>query len=140
MSHQAQHSSKEWQTLQFAPLWVFSAVAGADEEISKTEMGALAKELAEAPLFKDSLARELLMSVGSDLDHVMRDYVADSRDVVGGLRQVAKILKRRDRDHAEAFTGAMMLIGQNIAEASGDQHNPGKVALALVSMALRDAS
>jgi hypothetical protein len=42
-------TSEEWQSLQYSPLWVFSAVAGADGEIDELELHALVKEVEEAP-------------------------------------------------------------------------------------------
>ena len=92
MSTQASFTSEEWRTLQFAPLWIFSLVAGADGSIDKKEIAALAKELQEAVLFKEPLARDVLLSVATNFADVMSQYQADSRNAVTGLRDVADLI------------------------------------------------
>jgi hypothetical protein len=120
MSTQASFTSEEWCTLQFAPLWTFTAVAGADRKIDEKEIQALAKELQEAILFKEPLVRDVLLSVASDFSNVMLRYKKDSRDTIGGLREAASILDRKATpQQARNFKGAMLLIGRNVAEASG---------------------
>ena len=41
MAFKEKYSSEEWKKLQFALLWVFDAVAGADNKIDKKEKHAL---------------------------------------------------------------------------------------------------
>jgi hypothetical protein len=114
------YTAEEWQTLRFAPLWVFTAVAGMDSNIEVEEVAALAKEVAEAPLFKEPLVKEVLMSVGASFGDVLPAYHADSRDVLRGLKDVADILERRATpEQARAFKSSMLLIGRNVAESSG---------------------
>nr|NIP22870.1 hypothetical protein [Phycisphaerae bacterium]NIW46342.1 hypothetical protein [Gammaproteobacteria bacterium]NIW97224.1 hypothetical protein [Phycisphaerae bacterium]NIX26685.1 hypothetical protein [Phycisphaerae bacterium] len=60
MSKQTSFSPKQWLSLQFAPLWVFLAVAGADGAIDKRELKALLLELDEALLYRDPLTNEIL--------------------------------------------------------------------------------
>ncbi len=139
------YSMDEWRTLQFAPLWVFTAISAADKKVSKKEVTALAKEIAEAHLYKEPLVQEVLGSVGSDFENVFRQYQADSRDVMRGLGDVADLLESKaEADQAKNFKMAMLLMGRNIAEASskglfgkkkmGDNE---KAALVLVAAALR---
>jgi len=46
--------------------------------------------------------------------------MADSRDVLGGLHEVAEVLQNNSTDdQAQAFKGSMLVIGRKIAEASG---------------------
>ena len=143
MSTQASYTAQEWRTLQFAPLWAFTAVAGADRNIDQEEMMALAKELAEAPLYKDPLTREVLMSVGANLQAIMTAYRDDSRDVLTGLSDVADVLDRKaDADEAQAFKQSMLLIVKNVAEASGAKwgdkfSNEEKAAAVLIAQAMR---
>lgn len=113
-------TTDEWRTLQFAPLWVLTAVGSADGKVDQQEIGALAKELAEWLQFKDSLVQELLLSVGQELQSLMRLYAADTRNVFTGLQQVADLLDRKaTAEQAKAVKGSLLLIGRNIAEASG---------------------
>jgi hypothetical protein len=145
---QAAFTKEEWRTLQFAPLWTFTAVAGADREIDDKEMAALAKELAEAPLYKDPLVREVLSTIVNNLAQIMREYAADSRDVLGGLGEVADLLDRKvAAEEAQSFKRAMLFIGHNIAEASGGglfgrgekTSDEEKAALVIVAASLRIA-
>jgi hypothetical protein len=106
--------------LQFTPLWTFSAIAGAESGIDDKEKAALAKELAEAPLFKEALVREVLLALAGDLANQLRAYGADTRDVLKGLGDMADVLDRRATpEEAKNFKNAMLLIGRNIAQSSG---------------------
>jgi hypothetical protein len=82
----------EWQTILFTPLWAFHSVATVDGKIDKREVEALARELAEARLFRDELAREVLTALGTGLQSIMPAFVADTRGIVDGLQQAAGIL------------------------------------------------
>ena len=120
MSTQASFTSTEWLTLQFAPLWIFSAVAAADRNIDKKEIEALAKELQEAILYKEPLVRDVLVSVATDFSNIMSQYKTDPRNVTTGLQDVADLLdKKVTPQQAQNFKKAMLLIGRNVAEASG---------------------
>jgi hypothetical protein len=118
---QANFTSADWETLQFAPLWTFSATAGADANIDENEKAALLKELGDAPLFKEQLVREVLFSIGENLADVLTRYGNDSRSIDRGLSQVADILERDVPQQAEAFKRTMVGIGIEIAKASGPQ-------------------
>ena len=140
------YTVEEWRTLQFAPLWVFAAVAGADRKIDEKEAGALAKELSEWARFKEPLVQEVLLSVVNDIANVTPQYHTDSRDVMAGLQDVADLLDRKaTQEQVKNFKGAMLPIGQNIAQASGGGvfgigdkvSSEEKTALALIMMALR---
>ena len=140
------YTMEEWRTLQFAPIWVFTAVASADRKIDEKEAGALAKELSEWAQFKEPLVQEVLLSVVNDVANVMAQYHTDSRGVMAGLKDVADLLDRKaTQEQAKKFKGAMLLIGNNIAQASGGGifgtgdkiSTEEKSALALIMMALR---
>jgi len=143
MATRDRFTTEEWQTLQFAPLWVFTAVAGIDNIIDREEAGALAKELSEAIRYKNPLAREVMSSVGADLQGVMQAYTADGRELLSGLGQVADLLDEKAPDQAEDFKKSMMMVGLNVARASGGGvfrdpvSNEEKVALAAVFKAMR---
>jgi uncharacterized protein YegL len=146
MSTRAAFTTDEWRTLQFAPLWIFSAVASVDGKIDNKALEALAKELQEAPLFKEELVRDVLFSVATDLANVMQRYSVDKRDIAAGLNDVADVLDRKAAPlQAHNFKGAMILIGRNIAEATtrrllglGDKISENKMAaLALIAIVLR---
>lgn len=140
------YTTSEWRTLQFCPLWVFAAVAGADKKIDDKEAGALAKELSEWAQFNEPLAQEVLLSLGTDLSNMMPLFNQDARDVMAGFRDVADLLDRKaTAQQSKGFKGAMLLIGRNIAQSSGGgmfgtgdkMSTDEKNALALIMITLR---
>jgi hypothetical protein len=99
---------------------MFTAVAGIDSQIDEKEMQGLAKELSEAMLYKEPLAKEVFASVASDFGTVMSAYAADPRDVLKGLSDVADLLDRKGTaEQAKGFKGSVLVLGRNIAESSG---------------------
>jgi len=111
---------QEWETLQFSPFWVFGAVAGADQDIDEKEVEALTKEITDALRFTEPLVREILMSVMVDFADIMEQFKRDSRDLVTGIQDVASVLDRKATlEQAKGFKGALLLIGTNVAKASG---------------------
>jgi uncharacterized protein YegL len=120
MSGPSLFNAVETRTLQFTPLWVFFAIAAADGKVDAKEVDVFVKELSDAHLFKERLARELLMTVRDDFANVWAAFGADSRNVVTGLTQVADLLDRKVPPQvAYNFKAAMLMIGFNVAEATG---------------------
>jgi len=112
-------TSQEWQTLEFAPLWVFTAVAGADN-INNKETQALTKELHEAYLYKEPLVRDILKSVADNFNKLMPIFQQDKREIYTGLKEAAKILAIKvTSEQALNFKKDMLLIAQVVAKASG---------------------
>lgn len=119
MLYRNQFTAHEWATLQFAPLWVFTMVAAIDGRLEHKEMSALAKELAEAPLFRNPLAREVLLSVRDNFASVWEAYRRDSRSAIEGLRDVRTILENKvDSQTANGFCRALIFIGHQVIESS----------------------
>jgi hypothetical protein len=133
----------EWQTILFTPLWAFHSVATVDGKIDKREVEALARELAEARLFRDELAREVLTALGTGLQSIMPAFVADTRGIVDGLQQAAGILDSKlPPGAADGFKRAVMLIAGNVARADGPvwgdkASKEEKTAIFVVAVALR---
>ena len=61
-----QFETVEWQTLKYAPLWVFAAVASADATIDENEMAALAGEVEGGDLYREPLVREVFRDMQRD--------------------------------------------------------------------------
>lgn len=133
----------EWQTVLFTPLWAFSAIAGSDKQIRPKEAEALAKELAEAALYKDEFTREVLTAVASDPATIMPAYGADRRSIVDGLREAADILGAKlPAGGADHFKNAILLLCMNVANADGPMFGDKvskeeKSAMVLVATMLR---
>ena len=113
-------ASREWQTLQYAPLWVFSAVADVDGKVDDQEWSALFKEIAEASLYQVPLIRDVFTSISEDVNNILKRYGADSRDVSDGLRDVVEILDSKvSLEESVSFKHALIFLGVKIANASG---------------------
>jgi hypothetical protein len=96
-------TESEWRLLMFAPLWVFSGVAKADNEIDEDEMAALAQEVEDAEEYAEPLVREVFRSLRED-DAVLQAYKTDDRDMDQGLAEVADLPQRKAQpEHAEAL-------------------------------------
>ena len=67
MTYRAMFTDQEWQTLQFMPLWAFTAVAAADGKIDDNETKALIKSLSEGVLLKGALPREVFTSIAAEI-------------------------------------------------------------------------
>jgi hypothetical protein len=141
-----QFTAEEWSTLEFAPLWAFAGVAAIDNEIDDNEKAALGQELAEWALYKEPLVQEVFLSVGQNLATALPAFIADSRDLLVGLKDVADLLDRKATpDQAHKFKGALILLARKVGEASGDTGPAGdenvsdqeKMAIVMIGTALR---
>lgn len=123
MSTQTSFTSEEWQTLQRAPLWVLTVVGGSDRKVDKKELEAFVKEIQEASLYKGGLVREVLMSLVSGFNEIFKDFAAilgSQPDLLASLGEIADIIESKATpDEAQNFKGAMLLLGNKIAHASG---------------------
>ena len=109
----------EWATLEFLPLWVFTGVAGIDGNIDHDETKALARELVQAALYADPLARQVLTSVSTDLQEKLDAFAADPRSGPTGMQEATAVLDARlSRAEAKSFKTAMLHLGKIVAEAS----------------------
>lgn len=111
-------TTSEWQTLQFAPLWAFSLVAGVDGKIEFKEFKAFAEEIGDASSYKSPLVRNVLSSIGSDFAATAEAYFADTRKIDVGLTEVADLLSTKvDHDEAVMFKAAIVMLAVKVAKA-----------------------
>jgi len=119
MSYRKQFTTDEWETLQFAPLWVFTMVASVDGKVEKKEIAALAKELSEGLLYKSDLAKEVFLSVAMNFSTIWPAYQRDSRDVVVGLHQAGELVDEKlNATDAERFKRALIFMGKKILDST----------------------
>lgn len=143
MASRDSYTEEEWQLLQFAPLWTFSAVAGVDKKIDEKEREAFAKELAEGHLYKEQLVREVMTSLNEALGGLLVKYGEDTRTIDVGLSDVADLLDQKaDAEEANNFKKSMISVGIEVAKASGGlfgnkMSEEENSALAVVAVKLR---
>lgn len=142
MAYRNSFTYSEWQTLLFAPLWSFNAVAAIDGKVDDKEAEALAKEVAEASLYKNPLAEEVLTDLGASFASVFSAYRVDNRSVLDGLKEAAQLVDFKTMpDIALGFKKAIIGIGVQVANASGGvfgskMSEDEKKALVLVAVTL----
>lgn len=119
MTYRALFTDQEWQTIQFMPLWAFTAVAASDGKIDDQETKALIKSLSEGVLLKGALPREVFVSIATDFGTILPAYKADARMAYPGLAEGASLLTRAEPDQAAMFKFAVMAAAKDAAEASG---------------------
>jgi hypothetical protein len=119
MSVRTQFTDAEWRTLQKTPIWAFLITASADNKVDDKEVKAFSKELAEACLYKDELAREVFSSLVTDFSEVFPSCMLAPQEALSCLRDAGQLVDTKGGDHAERFKGAVLTICKNVAEASG---------------------
>lgn len=112
----------EWYTLQYTVFWIFFPIAVADgkKKPNDKEIAILLKEINEASLYKEPLSREVLESIRANFQPVFQSWVADSRAVDVGLKDMANLLDRKATpQQIYNFKRDMLVIGYNVVETAG---------------------
>jgi len=116
MSEQSRFTPDEWQTLQFAPFWIFSAVLGSYRNYDPLDHAAFSRSLQTAAASPGRLVREVLDSVATEHDRISESFAADDRTIGRGLCAVATVLNRAPRDEAELFKEMLISgVGAGVA-------------------------
>ena len=113
-------TAEDWRTLEFAPFWVFSALAGTYRNFDPVEFEAFSRALDQAAYARGRLSQRLVAAVRADLRELRRRYEGDDRTIAGGLCGVAEVLATVPV--AEAQLVKEMLIdhlGRSFATARG---------------------
>ena len=120
MSQQDRFTPGEWRTLQFAPLWMFSAVIGAYGHFDQREYRAFVQTLELATTAPGQLTREVLGLVAAAPGRLTQAYGTDERSIGVGLSQVAAVLEKAPPDEAVMFKAMLVSgIGAGVARARG---------------------
>ncbi len=113
-----QYDEGEWRTLLFSALWVFDAVAGADEKIDSKEETAFLETL--SAFNPTPLVDKIQSDLHANIDRLKKEFEADPRDVSKGLTEVEALLARYpNREHAAETRRALVSLATKVAEASG---------------------
>jgi len=121
-------------------------VAAIDNTIDDNEKATLSQELAAWALYKEPLVQEVFLSVNQNLATTLPAFVADSRDLLAGMKDVADLLESKvTPEQAHNFKGALILLARKIGEASGGSFVAGDenvseqemMAVVMIGTALR---
>jgi hypothetical protein len=115
------------QALIFAPLWVYTAVAGADGPPEPSQFKRFLEELdtAEARVAGSPDARAAVASLRSNIDVAFEAFQADGDDPRRGLKRVKGVAKRLPADEAGALMRWLMDLAVRVGGArhlAGEAH------------------
>ena len=120
MNEESGFTADEWQTLQFAPFWIFSALLGTYRNFDPLEYEAFSRSLEEAGSAPGQLSRDVVGSLVAEQHRVTQMYQADRRSIGRGLCAVATILRKAPAGEADMFKDMLIShIGVGVAMARG---------------------
>jgi len=121
-------SPDEWEIIKRAPLLVFYYVANADENIEMNEVEQLIKQFDQPDRYESAVfthvvaeimanAKELAATVGAILSGK-----AEAKSQIVAVQEIVDT--KLQPEDATAFKEALLLLGMDIAAATGDQELP----------------
>lgn len=116
----------EWEALIFAPLWVYTAVAGAEGPPETSQFRRLTQELDDAHVrFGGSgAAGTTVETLRGNLDALWAAYHAGGVDPQRGLKRTRGVLKRVPEGEGQAFVQWLVELAVRIGES---RHTVGQV-------------
>jgi hypothetical protein len=112
-------SVKDQRRLVYAPLWVYRAVANAEDPAGTAQFRILVERLeASAGALGQSLAGHAFAALRENLDLLWGAFQGDSRGPKHGLREVAGLLKRLPPTEAQTIRIALVELADAVADAS----------------------
>lgn len=112
-------TQRDWATLQTAPLWVLTAVAGRQSKFDPLELAAFWRIIDATAAGSEGLTRMALDALSSNFSTQLALYERNEQSVVAGLWDVMSILNRQDPLVSRPFTAALLEIGEGIGRARG---------------------
>lgn len=120
MSFRQEFNDQEWAALQYSFLWVFQAVAGADNNIDKKEKAAFEYVVSNPDKIPCELAVEVLKSMQEEGNSIFEMSKEDLRDTKDGLNYTTELLESKmERNEIISYKKALMAFGVVIGKASG---------------------
>lgn len=122
MDLQSLYKRTEWITLQFAVMWIFHSVAGADGVIDKKEQQSLKQLATKSKKFKNHLIKELFESMGDNIGNIFRQSMSDPRGPKKGLAEAIKLIESTlPKEDCIDFKKHLITIGFFVANTSGEK-------------------
>ncbi len=112
-------SVEDQRRLVYAPLWVFRAVANAEEPAGTAQFRILVERLdVSAGDLGRSLAGHAFTALHDNIDVLWGAFQGDSRQPKQGLREVARLLERLTPSEAQTIRLALVELADAVADAS----------------------
>ena len=110
---------EDQRRLVYAPLWVFHAVANAEEPAGTAQFRTLVERLERTEGSRvQSLADQAFTVLRDGLDVLWSAFQSDHRGPERGLREVADLLDRQPPTERQTFQTALVDLADAIADAS----------------------
>jgi hypothetical protein len=121
MKYKDYFDEDEWRTIQFALMWVFRGVAGADGKIDKEEQIALNRVVKSHGNFDNAFIKEVFKTLEVNPGIIFRQSINDHRDYRKGLDEVATILDSKvSLEIGLLFKKVLTAAGIFVANSSGE--------------------
>ena len=115
-----QFSSDEWNLIVQAPYLVFLTVAAADGKIDEKEIKGLAEVLTKAKKQPGLLIQKILEDSAADAQSIINSIIHSGQNTIDTLQKIQQAVDAKlSNEDATVFKVSLMLIAQQIAEASG---------------------
>jgi hypothetical protein len=112
-------TAEQRTTLEFAPLWVLSIVAGRYRGFDAFTVAAFEATL-DTAASSHGLTRDVAVSARGHLPELVEAYGQDPRSIVTGLLEVERLLARLPEEEAETFRSMLVdTVGMGVARARG---------------------
>ena len=111
--------SDDRRTLQFAPLWVLSALAGTYSRFDPEELDAFWDVLVGVALRTPEPARSILTSTTENRAGLLLDFQLDGRPVVSGLNDAVALLDAMGPPSGPDYRSALLRIAAAVARSRG---------------------
>jgi len=108
----------DWRSIQFAPIWILEAIAGADKKVDEKERAAFQATLTAA---SESLLTQFVFAQFLEMQSSLEtERSRDKRDAWRGLAEVEALLGRYPNvEQANVFRKTLVGLAEKIASASG---------------------
>lgn len=114
-------SAEEWTALKLLALQFVGFVVLADGEIDDEEFTALNELIRDAPFYRDTLHRDLMLDLAQDRDlmKLLKEALARNTTIRGAPANKAILRKKLSPEEYNSFTRSLIGAAISIAQASG---------------------
>ena len=113
-------SDEEYAALKKAPFLIFFLVAASDGKIDQKEATMFFKILSNPELLRNKLLNRIITNVINEIPATLAAMAQQGLDYIAELHELRQIAERRlPPDQAQEFKLSLLLLGKEIASASG---------------------
>lgn len=137
-------SSDDFETLKQSVFLIFFLVSAADGKVDKKELVAFVKLLSDPEKIKNSLLNRIVTNVIHEVPAIVSEMARKKLDYINELGKLKRVIDDNlSSEDANSFKMSLLLVGKEIAEASGGFlgfgskiSNEEKGALAAIALCL----